>query len=350
MFPVNHEVLRDVRSRGVVAVGLLASSLALAACGSSDSAKSTSTASAGGGSVSGKKVTIVGVADSNPWAAVYNRTIKDYLEPKGAKVKVSASADPAAQVQLLNSAVAERPDIIFLEGLDSKALAPAIAKAKAAKVTIVNTDGPADPSVADGLNQVLSDNVALGRFAAENLVEGLKEQGRKTANIGVISGTAAMLVTQDRMKGFNAVMKQHPEYKVVATEDGNWDPVKSGQIATQLFAKNGKDGLQAMYGMADYMAVPIVTAAKQAGIPVGVKKAGGLIITGGNCFKAGIDAIRAGDMYGTATEDPGTISLEAAKYGEKLLSGQQVPLVQTVEEARVTPKTLDRYAEQCSKA
>jgi hypothetical protein len=55
-------------------------------------------------------------------------------------------------------------------------------------------------------------------------------------------------------------------------------------------------------------------------------------------------------MYGTATEDPGTISLEAAKYGEKLLSGQDVPLIQTVEEARVSPKTLDQYAAQCSKA
>jgi ABC-type sugar transport system substrate-binding protein len=358
MFPVNLGALRAARGRGVpsiVAMALLVPSLALAACGSSDSANSTASGSSGssgggGGSVKGKKVTIVGVADSNPWAAVYNRTIKEYLGSKGAKVKVSASADPAAQVQLLNSAVAERPDLIFLEGLDSKALAPAIAKAKAAKVTLVNTDGPADPSVADGLHQVLSDNVALGRFAAQNLVEGLQEQGRKSGNIGVITGTAAMLVTQDRMKGFDEVMSKYPQYKVVAKEDGNWDPVKSGQIATQLFAKHGRTGLDAMYGMADYMAVPIATAAKQAGIPVGVKKKDGLIITGGNCFKVGIDAIRAGDLYGTATEDPGTISLQAAKYGEKLLKGEDVPLTQTVQEARVTSKTLDQYAAQCSKA
>jgi ABC-type sugar transport system substrate-binding protein len=360
MLPVISGTLRAARNRWgrdvarcAAAAGVLGSAVALAACGSSGSSNSTAAStsgSGGGGSVSGKKVTIVGVADSNPWAAVYNRTIKDYLSAKGAKVKVSASSDPAAQVQLLNSAVAERPDLIFLEGLDSKALGPAIAKAKAAKVTLVNTDGPADPSVADGLHQVLSDNVALGQFAAQNLVEGLQAQGKKTANIGVITGTAAMLVTQDRMKGFDSVMRKYPQYKVVATEDGNWDPVKSGQIATQLFAKHGKGGLDAMYGMADYMAVPIVTAAKQAGIPVGVKRPDGLIITGGNCFKVGIDSIRAGELYGTATEDPGTISQEAAEYGEKLLKGEQVPLVQTVKEARVSPKTLDQYAAQCSKA
>src|SRR4051794_13107892 len=88
MFPMNLGALRAARGRGVqgvVAVGLLVPSLALAACGSSDSAKSSTGGSSGGGSVSGKKVTIVGVADSNPWAAVYNRTIKDYLGSKGAK-------------------------------------------------------------------------------------------------------------------------------------------------------------------------------------------------------------------------------------------------------------------------
>jgi len=340
--------------RCALAAGVLALSVPLAACGSSDSSNSRSSGTAAssgasGGTVAGKKVTIVSIADSNPWAAVYNKTIKDYLSARGADVKVSVSADPAAQVQLLNSAVAEKPDLIFLEALDSKAMAPAIAKGKAAGVTIVNTDGAADPSVAEGLNQVLSDNVALGRFAAQNLVEGLQELGLRTANIGVIKGTAAMLVTQDRMKGFDEVMSRHPEYEVVAEEDGSWDPVKSGKIATQLFAKHGKDGLQAMYGMADYMAVPIITAAKQAGIPVGVERRG-LIVTGGNCFKVGIDAIKAGDMYGTATEDPWTISLQAARYGEQLLLGREVPLVQTIREERVTRDNVEQYAEQCSKA
>jgi ribose transport system substrate-binding protein len=349
------------RAKLTLVVGLVALTIPLAACGSSSSTNSSTSAPAGtsastaaatsdgADAVKGKKVTIVSVADSNPWGAVYNKTIKDYFTSKGADVKVVGSMDPAAQVQLLNSAVAEAPDLIYLEALDSKAMAPAIAKGKAAGVTIINTDGAADPSVADGLHQVLSDNVALGRFAAQNIVDGLKEEGKTSANVAVISGTKAMLVTQDRMKGFNEVMSQHPEYEVVAVEDGNWDPVKSGQIATQLFAKYGKDGLQALYGMADYMAVPIVTAAKQAGIPVGVDN-DGLIITGGNCFKVGIDAIRKGELYGTATEDPGTISLQAAQYGEQILQGKDVPLVQTVKEERVTRDTLDQFAEQCSKA
>ncbi|MFZ1993767.1 MAG: sugar ABC transporter substrate-binding protein [Solirubrobacteraceae bacterium] len=352
--------MRTVALRATAGVGILVVSVALAACGSTSSSSSASAGASSSGSangaaasaarpLAGKTVAIVSVANSNPWAAVYNAAIKSYVGSRGATVHLLASSDPATQVQLLNSAVAEHPSLIFLEALDSKAMAPAIAKAKAAGVTIVNTDGPADPAVASGLHQVLSDNYQLGQFAAENLIQGLAQEHKTAAKIGVITGTAAMLVTQDRMKGFYNVLDKHPRYKVVATEDGNWDPVLSGQEATQLFSKFGHSGLQAMYGMADYQAVPIVTAAKQAGIPLGTKQ-DGLVITGSNCFKVGINAIKAGEMFGTATEDPGTISLQAAEYGTALLEGKKVPLVETVQEHQVTPSTLAQYEAQCSKA
>jgi ABC-type sugar transport system substrate-binding protein len=335
-----------------LALTVAASAVGVAACGSSDSTSSSSSSGSSGGkaaSVAGKDVAVVSVADSNPWAAVFNRVVKQRLTAEGAKVTVTGDTDPAGQVQLLNQAVSETPDLIILEALDSKAVAPAIAKAKAQHIPVLNADGKADPSVADGLHQVLSDNVALGEFAAQNIVEGLQKQGKKSGRIGAITGTAAMLLTQERMQGFKKVLAQHPSYKLVFDQDGNWDPVKSGEIAKRMFAKYGKGGLDAAYGMADYMAVPIITAAKQAGIPVGLKN-DGLIVTGGNCFKIGIQAISAGEMYGTATEDPGTLAEHVAAYGSKLLKGADVPLTQTVKEARVSPQTLKQYTPQCTKA
>lgn len=337
----------------VVAIGV-------AACGSSGSSTSSnsgssasaSTSGSGGGgssSLSGKTVALVSVANSNPWAAVFNRIVKERLTAAGASVKVTGSAEPPGQVQLLNEAVAEHPDLIMLEALDSKAVAPSIAKAKSEGITVVNADGRADPSVASGLHQVLSNNVALGEYAAENIVEGLEAEGKKRGKIGVITGTASMLLTQERMKGFDKVLGEHPGYTVAWEQDGNWEPGKAGELATQMFAKFGKTGLQAAYGMADYMAVPILTAAKQAGVPLGLKEKG-LIVTGGNCFKIGIEAIEAGEMYGTATEDPGTIANQISTYSIKLLAGEEVPLTEMVQEGRVYSKTLSKYKAQCSKA
>ena len=157
-----------------------------------------------------------------------------------------------------------------------------------------------------------------------------------------------MLVTQDRMKGFNRVMATAPQYKVVDEQDANWDPQLSGTIAQQLLAKHGRDGVQAAYGMADYMALPIIQAAKQAGFPIGGKD--GLIVTSSNCFKAGIDAIKAGELYGTATEDPGTIAKQSADYITRYFTGKKPPRSETVKEERVTAANVAQFAEQCSHA
>ena len=164
----------------------------------------------------------------------------------------------------------------------------------------------------------------------------------------MLTGTKSMLVTQDRMKGFDKVMATAPEYKVVDTQDANWGPNLSGQIAQKLLAKYGRDGVQAAYGMADYMALPIIQAAKQAGFPVAGKD--GLVVTSSNCFKAGIEAIKAGELYGTTTEDPGTIAQQSAEYTKKFLGDDKPPKSELVKEERVTKANVDEFAAQCSNA
>jgi ABC-type sugar transport system substrate-binding protein len=332
-------------------LGLIAGALGLTllatACGS-DAATTGSASSGNGSSLTGKTIALVGYGNGNPWGAYFNKVFNEALAPTGVKINDMTTMDPGTQVQKFNQAVAQKPDLIVLAILDTQALVAPIRKAKAAGVPVLAVDGPTDPSVAGEVMAVLSDNVALGEFAAQNIIEGLKGQGRTSGNIIVLTGTKSMLVTQDRMRGFNKVMATAPQYRVVDEQDANWDPQLSGTIAQQLLAKHGRDGVQAAYGMADYMALPIIQAAKQAGFPVGGKD--GLIVTSSNCFKAGIDAIKAGELYGTATEDPGTIAKQSAEYVVRHLTGQKPPQSETVKEERVTAANVDQFAEQCSHA
>ncbi len=187
------------------------------------------------------------------------------LAASGAKINDLTTMDAGTQVQDFNQAVAQKPDLIVLAVLDTKAMVVPIEKAKQAGIPVLVFDGRTDPAVAGDVMSVLSDNVALGEFAAQNIIDGLKAQGRTSGNIIVLTGTKSMLVTQDRMQGFDKVMATAPQYKVVNEQDANWDPTLSGQIAQQLLARYGCGGVQAAYGMADYMALPIIQAAKQAG-------------------------------------------------------------------------------------
>ena len=300
----------------------------------------------GGDSLEGKTVAFVGYGDVNPWGAAFNGVYKPALEAEGVTVQDLATMDAGTQVQNFNQAIAEQPDVIVVALLDTAAMVAPIQKATQAGIPVIVFDGRPDPAVADDPNvrQVLSDNAALGAFAAENIIEGLEAQGKSEGNVIVIKGTASMLVTQDRMDAFNKAL-EGTGYTVIAEEDGNWDPTLSGTIATSLFAKFGADGVDAAFGMADYMAIPIIEAAKQQGIAVG---ADGLIVTGSNCFNSGIESIKAGELYGTATEDPSTIAKETADYTLSFLRGENPDRVVTVQEDRVTSANVAEFAEQCS--
>jgi len=340
-------MIRTRNARAGLFAGALGLTLLLAGCGGSSDDSSDSEGSDGSGT-KGKTIAFVGYGDESPWGAAYNETFEAALADSGVTIKNLASMDAGTQIQNFNQAVSEKPDLIVALVLDTAAAVVPIQKAEQAGVPVLLVDGRPDPSVEDAVMSVLSDNPKLGEFAAQNLIEGLEAQGRESAKIIVLSGTKAMLVTQDRMEGFDEVMATAPQFEVIEEQDTNWDPTLSGEVAQQLFAKYGCDGIQGAYGMADYMAMPIVQAAKQAGCEVGGEE--GLVVTGGNCFKVGIDAIRAGEFYGTATEDPITIANHTADYIERYFNGEEPPQSELVQEDRVTAANVDEFAEQCSQA
>ena len=357
MFP-----MRTLRAGlAVSAAGLV---LAATGCTSSSTSSSSSTtpaststttptagatsATAAAGSLSGKTIALVGYGDTNPWGAAFNQQFTSQLASTGVKIIALTTEDVSTQVQYMAQAIADRPNLIVTALDDTTAMVVPIEQAKEAGIPVLVFDGPTAPGVANDVMSVLSDNEQLGEYAADNLLQGLRAQGRKSGQVIVLTGTKSMLVTQDRMVGFDQVMSTAPQYHVVAQEDANWDPTLSGTDAQQLLAKYGCTGVQGAYGMADYMALPIVQAAKQAGCAVGGKD--GMVVTGSNCFKAGIQSIEAGQLYGTATEDPITIANQTAAYVTESLAGKNPPQHEVIQEHRITAANVAQFAAQCGHA
>jgi ABC-type sugar transport system substrate-binding protein len=320
--------------------------LVAAACGGSDDSGSASDGGSGG--LDGKTIDFVGYGSDNPWGAHFNKVFTKQLEDQGAKVVDLTTMDSGTAVTNFNQAISNKPDLIVAALLDTASMVVPIQKAKQADVPVLVFDGRPDPSVEGDVMQVLSDSEALGVAAAQNLVEGLTAQGKDSGKIIVITGTKSGYAAQDRMKGFDAEMAKNPQFEVIENEDGNWDPALTGKIATQLLAKYGCDGVQGAYGMADYQAVAIIASAEQAGCEVGGDN--GLVVTGSNCFKAGIEAIKEGTLYGTATEDPGTIAEQTADYIKRYFDGDEPPAVEVVQEERITADNVADFEAQCSNA
>ncbi len=331
---------KSVRGAVVVAVTLM-SVASVSACGSSS----------GGGSASGSKTVYLVSSVGTGWQAGYNSAFMNTLKDKGLTVEyLQDPFDVNKNVSNLDQAIASRPAAVAFMALSTTAVLPSLERAKKLKVPVVSLDGRPDPRAVGLLASSLeADNYALGKFAAQNIVEGLQKQGRKSGNIIALTGTAATNTVQDRMKGFKEVLAATPQYELVATEDANWDQTKTAQLAQQLFAKyKSQGGIAGAYGMADNQAAGIIQAAKQAGVDIGGTN--GLIVTGSNCYKSGIDAIKADTQYGTATQAPGTEGVWAAEYVAKLVDGQKIPEQALNQEARVTPDNVNQYAAECSSA
>ena len=217
----------------------------------------------------------------------------------------------------MNRLIADKPDLIISVPASASAIVPSYIRAKRAGIPILGAIGRQSAEGAKLVTaEARTDDPALGRFAAMNLVEGMRKAGYKTGNVIALTGTASQNNVTDRMAAFKAHMKKFPQYKIVAIQDTNWDQATSAKVAQQLLSKYASQGgIQGAYGMADNMAVGIIQGARQAGVRVGVAKKG-LIVTGSNCLRVGINAIRSGLEYGTGTQAPQVEAALAVKLGD----------------------------------
>jgi ABC-type sugar transport system substrate-binding protein len=331
--------------------GMALAALLLSACSSSNPSATASAAStkastsSGDGGVAGKKVITLNFLSTNPWTAYFSKVFTAAMQKDGAIVDNEFTGDASTQVQQFNEAIAEHPAVIAIEIIDDTAVIPSIRMAAEQHVPVVAYDGPPPPPVFSLLRTVESNQAQLGMLAAENLVDGMRSMGLKAGNYAILSGLIDNLIAQQRLQAFASYMKAYPQYHLLQTADTDWSTETATTDAVQLFAKYGSE-LNAVYGMADYLALPAIQAAQQAGRTPGKN----VVVVGGNCFAIGISAIEKGTYYGTATQDPGTIANQTASYIAQFLDGKNPPQHEMVNEAQVTKADVAQYAAQCSHA
>jgi len=344
--------------------------LAITACGSSSGGSGSSTSSSASGStstsakalaadasevtaekVSGKKKVFLVTCEPNVFCHAYNVNLTKNLKAAGVSVtQLSDNFDPALQNQHMNQAIAQKPDAIVVFASNADAIVPGLRRAQAAGIPTVNVDARLKPAGEKHVTfEVIADNAALGTSAAQNLVEGMQKAGHQKGKVILVTGTQGTLIVQDRVDAFNAYIKKFPQYQVVATQDGNWDQVKSSQIASQLLTKyRSQGGIQGAYGMADYQAAGIIQAADQLSINTRVGQPQATVVTGSNCTPGGYALMAPGKLWGNATQSPIHESTTASNAIIAFLNGKKQPHTITDKEQRFTQGNFQSFKDLCS--
>ncbi|MDP9292251.1 MAG: substrate-binding domain-containing protein [Verrucomicrobiota bacterium] len=255
------------------------------------------------------------------WA---NQAKKDLeKEHPGLKVTVkTASGAPEQANQLQDLMTVTKINTLVIFPFESASLTKPVAqvKSKGVYVTVVDR-GLTDTSAQDAY--VSGDNTAFGKIPAEYLAKAMNGKG----NIVALRGIPTTL-DNERMDAFNAVMKNHPDIKLLDAKYGNWNRDDAFKVMQDYLTRFKQ--IDAVWAADDDMAVGVLKAIEQA------KRTDIKIVFGGAGAKGMIKTLMEGSnplIQANVSYSPKfmydaiKLTAEARLKGEKLPATYIIPSV-----------------------
>src|ERR1700675_2170190 len=243
----------------------------------------------------------------------------------------SSNYDVNNQTNQMDNFVANGANLILLNAADSKGLAPAVLRAKAAGVTVVAVDVGAEGGV-DAT--VTSNNKQAGQLDGKLVADRLKGKGQ----IVIVNGPPVTAVT-DRVAGFVEEISKHPDLKIVS-QDQNAGGGRDGGLRVMSDLLTAFRKIDAVFAINDPAAIGCDLAAKQAQrkdfFIVGVDGSPDIV----PFLKDPTSLIAA-----TAAQDPYLMAEEAVKIGYDIIQGKKPKEDLTlIPVGLITKENVDRYA------
>ncbi len=215
------------------------------------------------------------------------------------------------QLEMLQAALAKKPQAICFAALDSKAAIPLLKKAQAGKIPVVGFDSGVDSDIP--VATAATDNVAAAGFAADKMAQLIGDEGEVAAVVHDQTSRTGI----DRRDGFvNRMKSKHPKIKVVDVQYGGGDHLKSTDLAKAILQAH--PNLKGIFGANEGSAVGVVNAVKE------LKKQGKIVVIGYDAGKQQKDAVRSGLMAGAVSQDPVGIGYKCVETAVKAIKGEKV--------------------------
>jgi inositol transport system substrate-binding protein len=218
------------------------------------------------------------------------------------------------QVQQVENFVAQKVDAIILNPCEVEASSPAVDRAVAAGIPIVNVNSEtrSAPTAFVG-----SRDEESGRLAMEFVADRLKGRG----NVLVMQGFMGQAAQIKRDAGGKEVLAKQPGLKVLAEQTAEWDRAKAMSLMENWLQSYGAQ-VQAVFAHNDEMAMGAVLALEQAGRKKGV------VVVGVDGIADAMQAVKDGRLDATVFQDAkgqgGTAVEIAAKIARKQPYEKQV--------------------------
>jgi D-allose transport system substrate-binding protein len=235
---------------------------------------------------------------SNEYWTIMKNGVEAWASENGYNIDVYAAESEenlAGQLAQLEDIISKDYAGIAIAPLSPVNLISGILTANERGIPVVNVDESVDLETLqnDGgsmIALVTTDNYLVGQKAGEFIVDQIG-----SGEVAIIEGTSGNVTSQNRSKGAADFINAAEGCEVVASQPGDWDRIKSLDVATNLIQSN--PNLKAFYCANDTMALGVLQAVQNA------NKQDEIIVVGTDAIAGAKESVAAGELTATVGQD-----------------------------------------------
>lgn len=261
--------------------------------------------------------------------------LKDYMTAKADAMGdveltvVDAGGDAAKQLQQVETFISQKVDAIIMQPQEQEACSPAIDKAKAAGIPIINCNSLTitEPDAYVGSNDSESAEIAM-TYIAEQL-------GGK-GNVLMMHGHPGQTAEVKRTEGAMDILAQNPDMTLLDEQTADWDRAEAMTLMENWIQAYG-DQINAVFCQNDEMALGALNALVQAG------KKDNVLVVGVDAIGDALQSVKDGKMDATVYQDCKGQAEGAIEAAYKLAKGESVEKEILIPFILVTTENVDEY-------
>ncbi|NMB12544.1 MAG: substrate-binding domain-containing protein [Firmicutes bacterium] len=254
---------------------------------------------------------------SMTWFSFLKNAVEQQAAEMGVElVTLDARNQVGKQMSDIEDMIVQGLDGVLLVPINVEALVPAVESLNAANIPVVTVDRRIVG--APTLCHVGADNVDGGRTAGLFIAHLLKGEGR----VIELTGTPGSSPAIDRGSGFNEVIAQFPNIKVIAQQTGQFTRAEGMTVMENLIQAHPE--FDAVFAHNDDMIVGAIEAIKGSGL-----KMDEVITVGFDAIEDALRAVKRQELDATIEQFPGDqaktafkILVDFVRTGEKPASNE----------------------------
>lgn len=267
---------------------------------------------------------------SNEFIVMLNKAMEAKADELGVELIVNdAQRNAEKQVQQVESFIAQGVDAIILNPCESEASSPAVEKALAAGIPIINVNSEtrATPTAFVGSRDEESAQIAMDYIA--------KRLGGR-GNIVMMHGFMGQAAQLKRDRGARDVLAKQPDLKLLADQTADWDRAKAMALMENWIQSYG-DKIDAVFAQNDEMGMGALIALEQA------KRKDKTIVASVDAIADALQAVNAERLDATVFQDAQGQGAGAVETALKIIKKQPYEKQLYLPFQLVTKENVARY-------